>query len=59
MNQHEIFLLEDLVLGCLHLSKFLFTRTTNSFKTFVGYRQFYTPFPLLNGIQKGEYTPNT
>ena len=28
-------------------------------ETFLGYPQFYTLSPLLNGIQKAEYTPNT
>ena len=33
-----------------------FTKTNNLSKH---YPQFYTLSPLLNGIQKGEYTPNT
>ena len=43
----------------IYFAKSLFTSLTNSLKTFRGYPQFYTPSPLLSGIQKGEYTPNT
>ena len=35
-----------------------FTKT-QLVETFKSYPQFYTLSPLLNGIEKGEYTPNT